>query len=178
MIVPYLLARMFVRTTTLLLLVLLSSCATLPDRDALNVRVVGLEPLPSEGLELRFALKLRVQNPNESVLAYDGMSVTLDLDGSGVASGVSNSSGEIPRFSDALLTVPVSISAFSAFRQMLGRVRSTQGEGDALTKPISYSLKGKLGGVGSAAFATRFGDQGELDLFAPEQVETEPPTVE
>lgn len=148
----------------LLLLTSLTGCATMSGRDAPNVRVVGLEPLQSEGLELRFALKLRVQNPNSTPLAYDGMSVTLDLDGRGLASGVSNESGEIPRFSDAVLTLPVSISAFSAFRQLLARVNDTQGEGTALSRPIVYSLKGKLGASGSA-LATRFKDKGEMNLF-------------
>jgi len=45
----------------------LSGCATLPSNDGPSVRVVGLEPLPSEGLEVRFALKLRVQKPFQSV---------------------------------------------------------------------------------------------------------------
>lgn len=154
----------FVPITLLLLAALLSGCATLPGRDAPGVRVVGFEPLPSEGLELRFALKLRVQNLNQSALTYNGLSVTLDLDGRGVASGVSNLVGEIPPFSEAVLTIPVSISAFSAIRQMFGRVTASQGDGDALSKPILYSLNGKLGGV-DGAFATRFGDQGEFDLF-------------
>ena len=155
----------------LLLVVFISACATLPGRDAPSVRVVGMEPLPSEGLELRFALKLRVQNPNETALVYDGMSVQLDLDGRGVASGVSDVSGEIPRFSDTVLTVPVSISAFSVFRQMLARVGDSDGQGNALSQqPIAYSLEGKLGGVGSSV-ATRFGDKGEMDLFATENTD-------
>ena len=151
-----------------LLFVLLSGCATLSGSDAPNVRVVGLEPLPNEGLEVRFALKLRVQNPNESALVYDGMSVNLDLDGRGLASGVSNVSGEIPRFSEAVLTVPVSISAFSVLRQLLGRAGDMQGEGSSLGKPIVYSLKGKLGATNGSSGATRFSDRGELNLFASE----------
>jgi len=96
---------------TLLLIQHLGGCATLSGGDSPNVSIVGLEPLPSEGLEVRFELSLRVQNPNESALAYDGISVKLDLDDRGVASGVSDTAGEISRFSDAVLTVPVSISA-------------------------------------------------------------------
>lgn len=57
---------------------LLSCCATLPSGDGPNVQVVGMEALPSEGLEVRFALKLQVQTPNETLLMYDGMSVRLD----------------------------------------------------------------------------------------------------
>jgi len=118
----------------LFLVASLSGCATLSGSDAPNVRVVGMEPLPSEGLEVRFALKLRVQNPNESALMYDGMSVNLDLDGRGLASGVSDSAGEIPRFGEALLTVPVSISAFSAIRQLLARAGNSQSTDNLLSQ--------------------------------------------
>jgi len=97
--------------TLFFLITLLNGCATLSGADAPNVQVVGLEPLPSEGLEIRFALKLRVQNPNESPLSYSGMSVSLDIDGRGLASGVSSDSGQIPRFSDEVLTIP-SLNAF------------------------------------------------------------------
>ncbi|MDB4224892.1 LEA type 2 family protein, partial [Granulosicoccus sp.] len=153
----------------LLLLIVLSGCATLSGRDAPSVSVVGLNVLPSEGLELRFALKLRVQNPNETPLAYDGLSVKLDLDGRGVASGVSNESGEIQRFSDKVLTVPVSISAFAAIRQLLARAKDSQADGNALTQAIEYSLRGKLGAVSGGSGATRFSDKGALDFFATGQ---------
>jgi len=148
----------------LVLSAILSGCATLSGSDAPNVRVVGLEPLTSEGLEVRFALKLRVQNPNESALAYDGLSVKLNLDGRGLASGVSNEAGEIPRFSDAVLTVPVSISAFSVFRQILARAEDSQNAGGGIGQPIVYTLDGKLGAPKGSLRATRFRDKGELDL--------------
>ncbi len=156
-------------TLAIILLSVISGCATLSGRDAPTVRVAGLSVLPSEGLELRLALKLRVQNPNEIPLAYSGLSVKLDLDGRGIASGVSNESGEIARFSDQVLTVPVSISAFAAFRQLLAGVR--EGRADSFTqgKAISYSLSGKLGAGAGQTGATRFSDTGSLDLFSNEQ---------
>ena len=153
----------------LLFLLVLSGCATLSGRDSPSVSVVGLNVLPSEGLELRFALKLRVQNPNETPLGYDGLSVKLNLDGRGVASGVSNESGEIQRFSDKVLTVPVSISAFAAFRQLLARAKDSQAEEGALTQAIEYSLSGKLGAVSGGLGVTRFSDKGALDFFATGQ---------
>jgi len=156
----------------LLLLPFLGGCATLPSgEDAPSVSVVGLEPLPSEGLEVRFALKLRVQNPNESALAYDGLSVSLDLDGRGLASGVSNEIGEIPRFSDAVLTLPVSISAFGVVRQLWALASDSQQASGALGKPIAYKLNGKLGAPKGSLRATRFSDRGELDLFASKNTE-------
>ena len=135
------------------------------------MRVVGLEPLPSEELEIRFALKLRVQNPNESPLVYDGMSVSLDLDGQGLASGVSDATGEIPGFSDAVLTVPVSISAFSVVRQLLTRATQSQSNG-SVSQPVTYKLNGKLGAPQGSVRATRFSDSGELDIFTSGNAET------
>ena len=114
---------------------------------------------------MRFALKLRVQNPNEAALLYDGLSVNLDLDGRGLASGVSNVTGEIPRFSDTVLTVPVSVSAFSILRQILARAGNGQNIDKSLTKPIEYSLRGKLGSVEGGSGVARFSDKGALDLF-------------
>ncbi len=147
------------------ILALLGGCANLPiGDDAPNVRVAGLEPLPTEGLEVRFALKLRVQNPNENALAYDGISVSLDLDGQGLASGVSNASGEIPRFSEELLTIPVTISAFSLARQLFSRTADSAGSTPG--ESIVYTLKGKLGAVAGKSGATRFSDGGELNLFS------------
>jgi len=160
--------KRYVAVLTLLLFASVTGCATLSGSDSPNVRVVGMEPLPSEGLEVRFALKLRVQNPNEGVLKYDGLSVNLDLDGRGLASGVSNSAGEIPRFSEVLLTVPVSISAFNAIRQLLARAGNSQSSGGTLNQPIVYSLKGKLGAAEGSLRAIRFSDKGELDLFSTE----------
>lgn len=150
----------------LLLLATVSGCATLSGLDSPNVRVVGLEPLQSEGLEIRFSLKLRIQNPNESALTYDGMSVSLELDGRGLASGVSDASGSIPRFSEAVLSIPVSISTVSAFRQFLARMgKARDGQSEIFEKPLAYSLKGKIGGTGSP-IAVRFADTGELSLFS------------
>ena len=148
----------------------LNGCATFPgSADSPAVRVVGLEPLPSEGLEVRFELKLRVQNPNDITLAYDGLSVSLDIAGRGLASGVSNVTGEIPRFSEELLSLPVSISAFSFIRQLW--VFAQDGtDDDAFTRdPIAYKLTGKLGAPEGKLRAVRFSDSGELDLFSSSQ---------
>jgi len=126
-------------------LALSSGCASLAlNDDSPNVRVVGIEALPREGLEARFALKLRVQNPNESALSYDGLSVNLDIAGRGLASGVSNETGEIPRFSETVLTVPVSISAFSVFRQVLALADNTANVSDNLNerRPGSSMING------------------------------------
>ena len=89
----------------------LAGCASLLGREPVRVNVVGIEPLRGEGLEARMALKLRIINPHDTAITYDGLSVELEVRGQHFASGVSNARGEVPRFGEALITVPVSVSA-------------------------------------------------------------------
>lgn len=51
----------------------LSACAGLQRTDPVQVTVAGIESLPGEGLELRMMVKLRVQNPNDTAIDYDGV---------------------------------------------------------------------------------------------------------
>jgi LEA14-like dessication related protein len=134
----------------------LCACATLPNSDPLQVSVAGVEPLPGEGLELRLAVKVRVQNPNDAAVDYDGVALSLDLNGHKFGSGVSSEVGTVPRYGETVVTIPIAIGVFSMARQVLGLVNG----GDI--KRVEYKVRGKLeGGV----FGTRrFEDQGTLEL--------------
>ena len=103
-----------------LLLLALSACAVYPNNDPLNVTVVGVQPLQSQDMEVRFYVKIRVQNPNATNVNYNGVALDLDINGQPFASGVSNESGSIGGYSEAVLSVPVSVSAFSVVRQTFG----------------------------------------------------------
>lgn len=133
----------------------LSGCAGLLGREPVRVNVVGVEPLRGEGLEARMALKLRVINPNDAAISYDGLSVELDVRGQHFASGVSNERGEVPRFGEALITVPVSVSALSLMRQAMDMARGGSSR-------IDYVLKGRL--AGTALGSVGFSSSGEVDL--------------
>lgn len=133
----------------------LSGCAGLLGREPVRVNVVGVEPLRGEGLEARMALKLRVINPNDAAISYDGLSVELDVRGQHFASGVSNERGEVPRFGEALITVPVSVSALSLMRQAMDMARGG-------SPRIDYVLKGRL--AGTALGSVGFSSSGEVDL--------------
>ncbi|MCP1478969.1 MULTISPECIES: LEA type 2 family protein [Pseudomonas] len=148
--------RRFLGLTLSLLLLSLSACALFPQRDQLHINVVGIEPLPSQDLEVRFAVKLRLQNPNETAINYNGVALDLEVNGRPLASGVSNQSGSIGRFSEGVLVVPVSVSAFAVLRQTLG-LSQTQSLDD-----LPYVLRGKLAG---GPFGTmRFVEKGQLSL--------------
>ncbi|MFC3607783.1 LEA type 2 family protein [Stutzerimonas tarimensis] len=142
-----------------LLALTLAACASLSGRDPLNVQVAGFEPLPGEGLELRFAVKLRVQNPNNMPVQYDGLALNLAVNGRQLASGVSDVQGSLPRFGETVISVPVTVSALSAARQAL---RLAQSSGQTA---LPYELSGKLG-TGPLGMH-RFSERGTLDLDSP-----------
>src|SRR5512138_574367 len=143
-----------VRAILISVAVVLAGCATLR-QDPVQVYVVGIEPLQGEGLELRMLVKLRVQNPNDTPIRYDGIYVDLDVQGRPFASGVSDASGEVPRFGETVISVPVSISAFRLVRGAVG-VLNTQNE------KLQYALRGKL--AGPAFNTVRFSAKGEMAL--------------
>jgi len=141
----------------LLLASLLAGCSSLPRRDPPRIDVAGVEMLPGEGLELRMAVRLRVQNPNDGEIRYDGAALELELDGRPLASGVSAASGVVPRYGESIVTIPVSVSALNLARQVGPLL---DGRGPAL----EYTVRGKLEG---GLFGTRrFSGSGRLDEAA------------
>lgn len=115
-------------------------CASLQGREPIQVIIAGVEPLQGEGLELRMLVKLRIQNPNDSPLEFNGASIQLDVQGKPFATGVSNATGSIPRFGDTIINIPVSISAFSLAYQAIG-VMTNEFNGK-----LAYEMNGKLAG--------------------------------
>ena len=147
-------------TAALVAALLLSACASLPNRDPLVVDVAGIDSLPGEGLEIRLQVAIRVQNPNDTPVQYRGTALDLDLNGRRAASGVSDAAGEVPRYGEAVIYVPVTISAFNIVNQVIGFINN---DGDE----IDYRISGKLDG---GLFATRrFVDEGTLSLDLPAQ---------
>lgn len=145
-----------VRSMLLLATVMLSACASMPSHDPLQVTVAGVESIPGEGMELRMLVKLRVQNPNDAPLDYNGAYLKLDVLGRSFASGVSDESGTVPRFGEAVIGVPVTVSVLRMASTALGML-----DGKPMDK-VSYELRGKLSG--RAFSAARFRSRGELDL--------------
>ena len=146
--------------SSLLIIALLAvvGCATLPSSDLLSIAIAGIEPLPGEGLELRLAIRVRIQNPNDTSLDYTGAALSLDLNGRKLATGVSDMTGTVPRYGEAVLTIPVTISAFDMARQVLG-FANTPNERD-----VSYRVRGKLE---AGLFGTRrFTEEGTFELPA------------
>jgi LEA14-like dessication related protein len=139
----------------------LEGCATPQGRDPLQVTVASIEPLEGEGMELRMLVKLRVQNPNDAPIDYNGVALEMIVQGKTFATGVSDATGTVPRFGESVIPVPVTASAFrllsEAFSMMQGGSGGTVG-------PITYEMKGKLNGP--AFDSVHFQTKGQLDLPA------------
>jgi LEA14-like dessication related protein len=147
-----------VRSALLLVgVLLLAACASMPAKDPLQVTVAGIEPLTGEGLELRLLVKLRVQNPNDTPIEFSGASLNLDVMDRRFASGVSDQAGTVPRFGEAIVAVPVTVSMLRMARQFMGML-----DGKPVGS-ITYTMSGKLQGTGP--FGTqRFSAQGAFEL--------------
>jgi LEA14-like dessication related protein len=138
-------------------LLLLGGCATLSHHDPLQVTVAGIQPLQGEGFELRLLTKLRVQNPNETPINYNGVYVKIEVQGKTFATGVTDASGTVPAFGESVIEVPVTASAMRMAHQVFGVMH-----GGGPPEKITYSMTGKLNG---GTFGTqRFEASGEFSL--------------
>ena len=125
-----------------------SGCAGMQARDPLQVTVADVESLPSEGLELRMMVKLRIQNPNDAPLEYRGVYVQMDVLDKTFATGVSDEPGRLGPFGESLVEVPVTVS----FLRLAGHALSML-DGRPVER-VNYKLRGKLSGplFGSTTF--------------------------
>jgi LEA14-like dessication related protein len=147
------------RHALLTLVAVLGGCASM-NRDPVQVQLVDLEPMEGEGMEARFLCKLRVQNPNDGPIEFDGIYVDLQVRGSSLATGVSDQKGTVPRFGEVVVGVPVTVSAMRIARQAIGMFMAASGERGR----ADYVLKGKMSSPGFVA--VRFEARGQLDLPA------------
>ena len=135
--------------------VVMAACTALPTRDPPQVTVAGIEPLQGQGLEMRMLVKLRVQNPNDAPVDYDGVALEMLVQSKTFATGVADIAGTVPRFGESVIAVPVTISAFRMARQVMGAMK-----GGGIDR-IDYEMKGQLGGGFSP---TRFATRGSFDF--------------
>ena len=137
----------------------LAGCAIFKRTDPPQVTVMGIEPAASgasQGLGAHMQLKLRVKNPNDTPIEYNGIYVEVDVQNKSLASGMSNQSGTVPAFGEAVILVPVEISYMGMASQAMGLL-----SGKSLDK-VTYEMHGKLSSTTSGALP--FKSQGELNL--------------
>ncbi len=96
------------RIALIALLLALGACSSLfGTRDPLRIDLVGLEPATGQGMEARFTVKLRVQNPNDQAIDYNGIALDLSVNGQPLARGVGDARRQGPRGGETVISVPV-----------------------------------------------------------------------
>lgn len=126
------------RSAAALLGILIASvgCAGVgPGFEPPEVYLIGLEPLPGQPMEQRFAVTLRVLNPNDSELHIDGVDFTLDVNGSRLTRGVSNQQLRVPRLGEASLRLVATTSVLELLRQVVNLSEARE---------LGYELRGRF----------------------------------
>jgi LEA14-like dessication related protein len=128
---------MYPRTIVLACLLGVSACSAWGVREPLNVTIVDITPLDMSLLEQRYAVKVRLLNPNDVDIAFDGVVFDLEINDKPFAKGVSDRGGTIPRFGEAVIDIQV----VTGLQNILRQIVEFQKEDRA---GFSYHIKGRL----------------------------------
>jgi LEA14-like dessication related protein len=119
-------------------LFLLVGCASLlGDFEKPQVQLVSFKPMSAEGIEQRFAIRLRILNPNNNHLNIQGMAYHLSLNGYKVVSGVSNDIPDIAAYDEGMVTLYASTNLISGGRFIFDMLQGNSDE-------IAYELETKI----------------------------------
>lgn len=132
---------------------LLSACAGLSGLSYKpEVTLVGLNLVQLGIFEQRFALKLRIQNPNDVELRITGLAFDVEVNEQPFVKGLSDKAVTVPRFGEAVLDVMATGTLVKALNQL----RELQKGG---RDRVDYRIVGRLNlsGIGSVPFE-RSGD--------------------
>ena len=142
-----------------LLLSLLAGCAGMgmEEFDEPAVELLALEPRPSQGMEARFLVRLRIVNPNPVALKIDGMAYDVYLRDMKALTGVSNREITVEAYSEGTADLEVAAG-------MLGSLALLR---DLMARPpqggLPYRLEAKISRKGLAR-PLRVNHSGILDM--------------
>ena len=116
------------------------ACSSLPtnDFDKPEVELLSLRPIAADGMEARFAIKLRVLNPNSVALDIEGIFFEVFLREQRVLSGVSSRPARVPAFGEGTVELEASIGLLNSVRLIRDLASEPAKEG------LPYRLKTKL----------------------------------
>jgi len=107
------------------------------DYEEPSVELISFKALPASGFEQNFEIGLKLTNPNNFDLPFNGISYQLSVAGEELAHGVASNIPTAKAYGESRFVVPISASLFGGFK-VIKALMSKQG------KDISYQLKAKL----------------------------------
>jgi len=139
------------------LVLLLFGCAALyPRMERPRINIANVMPMDIKLFEQVFDLELRIQNPNDTPLAVNGLAFELELNDKRFATGVSNQSLVIDRLSSDVIHVEA-ITTLVSFLRQVAEYQQTQ------NPRVTYRIKGSIYS-GSAGTKLHFDDSGEIKI--------------
>ena len=123
-------------------------------REPLSVTIAEFNPVEIGVLEQRYDIKVRLLNPNDTEIAFDGVAFDLEINGQPFAKGVSDQKGVVPRFGEAVIAMKV-VSGLGSFLRQIGELQKQDRVG------LSYRIKGRLNS-GEGFWFTQFNTAGEF----------------
>ena len=116
----------------------LSGCATMNlDYEEPSVELISFKALPTNGFEQNFEIGLKLTNPNNFDLPFNGISYQLNVAGETLAHGVAANIPTAEAYGESRFVVPISTS-------LLGGIKVIRALMDSKGQDISYQLKAKL----------------------------------
>ncbi|MDH3979742.1 MAG: LEA type 2 family protein, partial [Gammaproteobacteria bacterium] len=139
---------------------LLAGCASLGAyKESPRVSLVSIEPLDMTLLEQRYALELRIMNPNSADIPVSGLYYTIEINRREFAYGVSRQAVTIPGHGEAVLEVEV-------VSNLLGMLRQLQTLQEDQPEALDYRLSGKIS-LADSPLRLPFDYSGELNWLPP-----------
>jgi LEA14-like dessication related protein len=102
--------------------------------DEPTVELVSFKALPASGFEQNFEIGLKLTNPNNFELPFNGISCALSVAGETLARGVTADIPTAGAYGESRFVVPVSTSLLGGFK-VITALMGSEGQG------ISYQLK-------------------------------------
>jgi len=142
---------------TLILAFGLAGCTWMgKSMDRPRITIANITPREMKLFEQIFDLDLRIQNPNDSPLAINGLTFELEINEKPFASGVSDQNVTVGRFNSDIIRVKTVTTLWSILRQ----VADIQKTG---IPRVTYRIKGAIY-AGSPSIKLRFDDWGETQI--------------
>lgn len=137
------------RGTALWMVVFVAACSAMRLQPP-KVSLADFELRGGNLVEQRFALKLRVQNPNDREIVIQGVSFDVDLSGKPFARGVGDKMVTLPRFGEGIVEVDAVSNLGNLLRQIGDMAKAGRNE-------VPYRLRGQVlaEGLGSVPFDSR-----------------------
>ena len=118
-------------------------CATLDEGiEPPHISLVKITPMKSDELESAVQLHLRLVNPNDRTFRIRGVTCKLDINGSTIAAGSSNTPVELPRLGTTVMPVTV-YTSMTDFMWLMFRMMSAAPE-KRESLELTYAIRGKL----------------------------------